>query len=129
MSRAVKYSTEQSQAWLIYLETFAVGALAGWLAYDQFQVHPAIAIVICVVVMLLLKYVIVKFAVIFWLWTSILSALAGMAAGVFIQHRWEDMTWSVVGGGFAVLVVAGMHIASRRHIQIEEDADQVTVIR
>lgn len=125
---AVRFNTEKSQSWIIGIESLLVGVVIGFLCWRP-DVHGAVAIGAGFAAFIIMYVLLLCVPLVFWLWTFMLSALAGGIAGVVVYNSMgQDMGWSIAAGIVAALMVIGLHLTSRRHARAEATPNQVTRI-
>jgi len=98
---------------IILFDSLALAIASGFAAHGLLHIHPALSIVIGIVVLLVL-YGLQKTKGGFWIIGGLLSLFWGL---VFSSMAWEfsgkDMIWTYVVFGLGTLLMIGLHINAK----------------
>lgn len=98
---------------IILFDSIAIGLVAGLVSHGLLEVHPAIAIVIGLVVFFALFFL-QNTKIGFWIIGGLMSLAWGL---IFASMAWEftgkDMIWTYTVFGLATLIMIGLHLKAK----------------
>ena len=99
---------------IILFDSIALGLVAGLISHGLLEIHPALALLIGLVVFLVLFFL-QNTKVGFWIIGAIMSLAWGL---IFASMAWEftgkDMIWTYTVFGLATIIMIGLHLKARK---------------
>ncbi|MFC4311579.1 hypothetical protein ACFPN2_20935 [Steroidobacter flavus] len=127
--RTVRVIRPRGGGGVFAVEALLVGLIAGVALHEIFpEMHGALLLTLGIFSAIAFAMLVLKFVIIFWLWTA---ALAG-GAGYGILRASSDLGWGLFWAAIAVPIIVGLHVSSRNRMKADEheneDADEVIIV-
>lgn len=98
---------------IILFESIGIGIAAGCLANHFLHIHPALCVLIGLVVLGALLFL-MNTKIGFWLIGGLMSILWGLLVAVFVYSgTGKDMLWTYISWGLGTLVILALHFKAR----------------
>jgi hypothetical protein len=113
MASAV-FRIERSMEWVLGLEVLFFAFVAARTLHQN-GLHGALATTIAIVGGVILLVAVIRVRTVFWAWTAWISWLVAYIAFSATREGTKDLLWALFAGALAIVLILGLHVASREH--------------